>query len=277
MAHIRYLKWFAVPFFLLFSMLSVAKELTIGIVPQFSITDIYNTWNPVLKAIEAETGLQFKMKPYQSIPDFEKGIMNSEVDIAYMNPYHLVMVQRAAGYIPIIRNGSSKLTGLLVVKNDSPYKSVADLEGKTIAFPAPNAFGASLYMRALLKEQEKINFKAKYVKTHTNVWRQVLIGIADAGGGVRTTLKRESANIQDNLRVLYETPGVNPHPLAVHPRVPESDRKAIQKAILNLAHDPVSKQLLANIQIPDPVVTNFSDYTSLMKLGLERYVVINGD
>ena len=187
MVHIRYLKWFAVPFFLLFSVLSVAKELTIGIVPQFSITDIYNTWNPVLKAVEAETGLQFRMKSYQSIPDFEKGIMNSEVDIAYMNPYHLIMVQRAAGYIPIIRNGSTKLTGLLVVKKDSPYNSIADLEGKTIAFPAPNAFGASLYMRALLKEQEKINFKAKYVRTHSNVWRQVLTGIADAGGGVRVT------------------------------------------------------------------------------------------
>lgn len=277
MIRIRHIRWFLLPLLLLFSTLSHTKELSIAIVPQFSVTEIYNTWTPVLKALEKETGLQFKVISYASIPAFEKGIMNSDVDVAYMNPYHLIMVQRSAGYIPIIRNGSTKLTGLLVVPKDSLYQSVKDLAGKTIAFPAPNAFGASLYMRALLKEQEQIDFKAKYVKTHSNVWRQVLTGLADAGGGVRATLKKESQDIQGNLRVLYETPGVNPHPIAVHPRVSEKDRKVIQAAFLKLATEPEMKQMLVNIQIPPPVVTNFSDYTPLMKLGLERYVVIEGD
>lgn len=277
MKHLQKCKWFTMVLLLLFSSSGITKELTIAIVPQFSVSEIYNAWHPVLKAVSAETGITFKIKPYHSIPDFERGIMNSEVDIAYMNPYHLVMVQRAAGYIPIIRNGSSKLTGLLVVKKNSPYQSVSDLNGKTIVFPAPNAFGASLYMRALLQEQMKINFKAKYVKTHTNVWRQVLTGMADAGGGVRATLKKESGKVQNELRILYETPGVNPHPIAVHLRVSESDRKAIQHVFLNLSQSQDFKAMLANIQIPDPIITNFSDYTPLMKLGLERYVVIKGD
>jgi len=277
MTNIRRVRWFIAPVLMLFSMLSTAKELTVGIVPQFSVSEIYESWSPVLKALTAETGIQLKIKTYKNIPDFERGIMQSDVDIAYMNPYHLIMVQRAAGYIPIIRNGSTKLTGLLVVKKDSPYQTIQDLQGKTIAFPSPNAFGASLYMRALLKEQENIDFKEKYVKTHSNVWRQVLTGIADAGGGVRATLKKEPENIQNRLRVIYETPGVNPHPLAVHPRVPEIERKALQSAFLKLKKTSGSKEMLVNIQIPDPIVTNFSDYTPLMKLGLERYIVIKGE
>ena len=59
-----------------------------------------------------------------------------------------------------------------------------DLDGADIAFPAPNAFGASLYMRALLAEQEKININPIYVETHANVYRNVIFGRASAGGGV---------------------------------------------------------------------------------------------
>lgn len=253
----RYIRWLLLSLVCVLSVSIHATELTIGVVPQFSVTEIYNSWNPVLNAITKVTNIHFRIKPYRNIPDFERGIMKSEVDIAYMNPYHLIMVQRSAGYIPIIRNGSSKLTGLLVVRKDSPYQSVKDLAGKTIAFPAPNAFGASLYMRALLSEQEKINFTAKYVKTHSNVWRQVLTSVVDAGGGIRASLNKESPEVKDNLRILYQTPGVNPHPIAVLPHVSESDRKAIQQAFMKLAQNPDTQRLLSNIQIPTPTITNF--------------------
>ena len=39
------------------------------------------------------------------------------------------------------------LQGLIVVKSDSPYRSIAELEGKNLAFPAPAAFAALLIGR----------------------------------------------------------------------------------------------------------------------------------
>ncbi|MDQ5946748.1 MAG: hypothetical protein QG619_2178, partial [Pseudomonadota bacterium] len=112
------------------------------------------------------------------------------------------------------------------------------------------------------------------VKTHTNVFRAVLLGEVPAGGAVNNTLAQEAAAIRDRLQVLYETPAVAPHPLAAHPRVPEAVRKAVAEAILKLAAIPDGKALLAACQMADPVAADYNrDYLPLERLNLNRYVV----
>ena len=149
---------------------SLAQErvFTIGVVPQFTPVEIYERWGPLVKELENRTGLKFELKTYKSIPEFEKAFLKGELDFVFMNPYHQVMAYKAQKYIPLVRD-KTPLTGILVVRRDSPVKEVKDLDGKVIAFPAPNAFAASLYMRAILTEKFKIKFTQEYVKTHDNV------------------------------------------------------------------------------------------------------------
>jgi hypothetical protein len=68
------------------------------------------------------------------------------------------------------------------VAADSPIQTVAALNGKTVVFPAPNAFAASLLIRAHLAGQG-IRIEPKYVQTHGSVYRAVALGDASAGGG----------------------------------------------------------------------------------------------
>lgn len=264
-------------FCLSFSFAARGIELTVGVVPQFPLSKIYGTWNPVLKAISASTSINFSLKPYATIPEFEKAILSGDIDVAYMNPYHVVMANKSAGYIPIIRDDKQRLTGILVVRKDSPIQRLSELEGKTIVFPSPNAFGASLYMRALLSEKENIHYKSKYISTHSNVYRHVVSGLAAAGGAIRATLTQESAAIQSDLRVLYETPAAYPHPIVVHPKVPENIRAQLQDTFIALSNTKEGKLLLSQIQISKPVKTSFTDYAPLAELGLDKYVVLNGN
>jgi phosphonate transport system substrate-binding protein len=113
-----------------------------------------------------------------------------------------------------------------------------------------------------------------YVKTHTNTYRHVLLGKAAAGGGVNSTLSQEPEDVRANLRILLETPGVPPHPLSVHPRVPAKVHRAVVDAILKMAADPSAKDLLSQIQMPNPVRADYAkDYLPLEKYRLEKYVV----
>jgi phosphonate transport system substrate-binding protein len=129
-------------------------------------------------------------------------------------------------------------------------------------------------MRTILKEQEKIRFTSLYVKTHTNVYRHVLLGKTVAGGGINNTFNQEPAEVRAKLRVLLETPGVPPHPLSAHPRVPAAVRQSVSEAMLNMASDPVGRTLLKNIQIPNPVAADYvKDYQPLEKFRLEQSVV----
>ena len=130
-------------------------------------------------------------------------------------------------------------------------------------------------MRALLTEKEKIRFTPKYVKTHQNVYRNVAVGVAPAGGGVQKTLEKEDPSLKDQLSVFYKTPGSASHPVAAHSRISKQFRKNAERAILKLAADPKNKDLFKNIQIPEPVSASYrKDYFPLKQLGLEKYVEI---
>ena len=52
-----------------------------------------------------------------------------------MNPYHAVMADQAQGYVPIVRDGSRKLFGILAVRNDSPLQDVKELDGAPSEIP----------------------------------------------------------------------------------------------------------------------------------------------
>jgi phosphonate transport system substrate-binding protein len=247
---------------------------TVSVVPQFPATDIHRDWVPLLERVGRAVGASFKLQIATSIPRFEADLLAGAPDFVYLNPYHEVMAHRAQGYVPLVRE-RKPLTGILVVRRDDPIRSVRELDGKELAFPAPNAFGASLYMRALLAEREKIQITPVYVQTHSNVYRQVIRGKSAAGGGVNHTLEQERDELRNDLRVLMETPGVPPHPLAAHPRVPAKLQKALADALLALADDAAGQALLRGIEMPAPVRADYAhDYQPLEALRLDRYVVL---
>jgi phosphonate transport system substrate-binding protein len=255
----------------------LASSLTVGVVPQFTSLQIHKDWTPFLERLSRDSGVPLKLKIYQRIPEFEADMLKGGPDFVFMNPYHQVMARRAAGYVPLVRD-SKPLTGILLVRHDSPLKTLKDLAGEKLAFPAPNAFGASLYMRALLAEQEGVKIEPVYVKTHSNVFRQIILGDMAAGGTTRSAFQREPDAVAVQLRVLFETPGVAPHPLAAHPRVSREQRKALTEAILHLREDAAAAPLLQGVQMAEPVVADYArDYQPLERLKLEKYLVIEKD
>jgi phosphonate transport system substrate-binding protein len=133
-------------------------------------------------------------------------------------------------------------------------------------------------MRALLAEQEGVKIEPVYVKTHSNVFRQVIVGQAVAGGTVNSALQREPGAVIEQVRVLFETPAVAPHPLAAHPRISEAKRKAVTQAILKLRDDPAAAPLLQAVQMTAPVAADYGrDYRPLERLKLEKYLVTEPD
>lgn len=246
---------------------------TIGIVPQFEIRHIRKIWNPIIDEIEKESGVRLQLIGSPNIPDFENEFNAGRFDFAYMNPYHMLVAEKTQGYIPLVRDNGRKLHGILVVRKDSKIHSVKDLNGKKIAFPAPNALGASLLMRANLTNDFKIKYKPVYVKTHSSVYLNVVINQTAAGGGVQKTLNQQKNNIQDALRILHRTPGVAPHPLTAHPRVPVEIREKVKTALLKLGKTRTGKSLLASIPMKQIGPAKFEDYFSLNKLNLADFYV----
>ena len=249
----------------------------IGVVPQFEPRKLSAIWTPILIELEKRTGLKFQMVGSARIPEFETEYEAGRYDFAYMNPYHAVVANKTQKYEPIVRDGAEKLFGILVVAKDGPYRTLKSLDGKTIAFPAPNALGASLLMRAELDREVGIKFQPLWSQTHTSAYLNVALGKADAAGGVMATLKQQPQAVQDKLRIIHETRPTAPHPLVVHPRVPAADREKVRKALLDMGATPEGAALLSAVPIKQIVPASFDDYRELSQWGLEKYYVKGGD
>jgi phosphonate transport system substrate-binding protein len=249
-----------------------ARDYTFAVVPQYTVSEIYRNWQPLLTELEHASGHRFKLLVYSSFREFETDYQSGKPDFVYYNPYHELVGNRAQGYIPLVRDGERKLTGIIVVRKDSGIDSIAQLQGKEIVFPAPNAFAASLYMRTLLHEKEGLGFQVRYVHSHSNSYRHVYTRQALAAGGVLSTLMRQPETVRDELKVIYQTPDHPPHPIAAHPRVPRVLRKQLQELLLAMPDSKRGRRLLAAIQMAHPVQANYArDYAPLGRLGLERY------
>jgi phosphonate transport system substrate-binding protein len=249
------------------------KVYTFGVVPQFEARRIYSIWQPILNLLEKESGYKFKIHTPTSIPKFEQELIEGKFDFAYMNPYHMLIANDSAGYIPLVRDHGKKLYGVLVVKNDSDITSPAQLNGKTLAFPSPNALGASLQMRQELHDKFDIEFKSNYVKTHDSVYLNVILGEASAGGGVQESLNAQKLQYKDMLRVIHKTQGVEPHPIAVLAKIPVEVRDRIRDVLLEMGQSKEGKELLSKIPMNRIGPASMDDYLPLKEMNLKRFYV----
>ncbi len=249
------------------------KIYSVGVVPQFEARRIATIWQPILDEVSQRSGVKLQLKASPNIPRFEEQFAAGEFDFAYMNPYHAIQANKIQGYTPLLRDNGRNLFGIIVVKKDSPIMSVEELDGKTVAFPAPNALGAALLPRAEFNRKFNIKVKELYVKSHSSVYLNVLLGKADAGGGVQKTLSQQPENIRQQLRILYKTSIVPPHPFTAHPRIDKSIQEKVAAAFLELGNSKKGKALLKKIPMKKIGTASIEDYEPVKKMELDKYYV----
>ena len=256
-----------------FSVVANAEtEYVIGRAPQLSAVAVSEVWTPFIEYLNKHTKYRFKLKVYQERREFEQDVVSGNLDFYYGNPGYLVVGKKLHGYDGLIRSNKKQLKGIVVARKDSDISQISQLHSKEIVFPGKNAFAASLYIRSLLREKMKLPFQAKYVSGHDNVYRAIALGRYPAGGGVVRTLDREPEALRNKLKIIYETPGMAPHPIALHPRVPLAVKKAFIDTVLEMQNSLEGKALLKKIKLQKPVKVDYKrDYLPIEALALKMY------
>ncbi|MEK6748815.1 MAG: phosphate/phosphite/phosphonate ABC transporter substrate-binding protein [Pseudomonadota bacterium] len=243
--------------------------LTVGVVPQLDVRRTFEIWQPILEALEKQSGLTFILAPSLSISEHLKRIESGGADLLYTNPYFARNAIVNHGYAPLIRDAEEMLTGILIVRTDSPIEKLAEIRDQIVAFPHPEAFAATTLMRYSLTQQH-INVMQKYVGSHQSVMLNVVLGQVIAGSIASSIYDLASADLRDNLRILYRTPETVPHPLLTHPRVSTTTRHLLVQAILELASTPQGRELFARIPMKKPGPATVQEYISIPDVGGTR-------
>ena len=175
------------------------------------------------------------------------------------------MFHKKPGYLAFAKQADKLITGILVVRQDSPYQSVDDLQGQDMAFPAPAAFAATLLVQSYLKEKG-ITFKPMYVSSHDSVYRAVVSNFAGSGGGIPRTLGNIDPQVGAKLRIIWQSQGYTPHAFAAHPRITLTVVDQLQQAMEKLNAYPKGKAVLKKINfkaIDKAADTDWDDVRSL--------------
>lgn len=225
---------------------------TLAVVPNRPPLELHRAWIPFLDRLQLETGLQIDLKLYERLAPFLEAIEAGVPDLLYAAPNMYFEAHRSAGYVPLVR-GSQRVTGVVFVRKDSPYRTVADLRGKTVAFVGPSNLCAVITRHALATVGTTVPYNTTFSGSTINVAKMVAIGKADAGAALDTSLATDAPELVGLFRNVLETPPIAPHPLAAHPRVPREVRERITQAVLRIAASRDGPALLAAVRLADPV------------------------
>ncbi len=107
---------------------------TIGVVPTFPPVATHTRWTPFVERLSQETGLDFRLKVYEQMADFERDIVSPGApDLIFANALQITVAHEAQGYLPLVP-AQRQVRGVIFVRRDSPVRRVPALAGKRVAF-----------------------------------------------------------------------------------------------------------------------------------------------
>lgn len=203
---------------------------SVAVVPALPATEIKRRWQPLLDQLQRETGFILKFRFYDDNQSFEKGLQGSEPDFAMIGPFQTWKMR--AHYQPLLRD-AAPMIGMVLVRKDSRLQALADLDGKTLAFPGGSDMSSTLLFTHELKDL-RIQPRLMPQRTHVNGLRAVLVGKIDAAVINSYSLRLMPPGLEQQLRPIHRTAPMPGPSFASARRLPADDARKLKEAFLRL-------------------------------------------
>ena len=182
-------------------------------------------------------------------------VADKKVTLAYLTPVAYLKAHKKGGakiVAKTVTKGKASFQLMIVVKEDSPIKTVADLKGKTFAFGDKRALlQRAAVVGAGIKMEDFSDYK--FIGHYDNIARGVYNGDFDAG-----ILKDTKAFKWENkgLRILAASPDLPPYNIAANGDISDELLAKLKKAFLGL--DPKNPKHLKVIKSVAKKYTGFA-------------------
>ena len=220
------------------------KELEFGSVAMDIPAVMHKRLTPLTQYLSRTLQRPVSLKLSPNMGAAIKAAASGAVDIAYLTPVAYLKAHEQGGAQLIaktVTNGKASFQLMIVVKQDSPIKTVQDLIGKSFAFGDKKALlQRAAVVGAGIKLEQFSEYK--FIGHYDNIARAVMSGDFDAG-----ILKDTMAFAWQGkgLRILYSSPQLPPYNIVVSKKVNKATRAALAKAFLSLNRkDPAHLKII---------------------------------
>jgi phosphonate transport system substrate-binding protein len=199
-------------------------------------------WNPILEYVSHKAGVMLLLKVAATGDQSSDATVRGEYDFVFNN-HQFKPSAAAQGYRVILRSSAPDISGQIVTLEDSPIKTLKDLQGKVVGFANMQAFaGYTVPMDQLVRQG--IEVQAVFGGSQEGIMAQLVAGNVVAAG-VNGAVMRNYA-VRENLRyrVLWQSIPYPDLAISVHPRVPQAAVDAVRKAFAGMASDSAGERIL---------------------------------
>ncbi len=225
------------------------EPLRLGVVSFYNPRLMYLKYQPLVDFLTERTGTPWVLAISTSYEEAVRDICSGRTAVAYLGPLTYLRAHERCEALPVVRlqtRGSATYTSLILVRQDSPLRSLAELAGTRFGFGAPLSTSSHLVPRSMLVEaglRPGENIACRYFGHHERVAKAVLAGEVDAGG-VRDLTGEKF--LDRGLRVLAASAPIPNFPLVVGPKTTAEVRDAVLRVLVQLpAEDPHVRALVA--------------------------------
>jgi phosphonate transport system substrate-binding protein len=219
-----------------------AAPYAFGVLNQRSLQATAVYWNPILNYVSARSGVPLELHIGRTANETTDRVVAGRLDFAYTN--HLFTPKRAAlGWRVLARQDSRGIRGQIVVREDSPARSLRDLAGQSVVFPNPYAFvGYYVPYDALLRAGVRVT--PLFSGNQEAAMGQLMSGQVAAVGVNHQVMADFARRNGLKYRVLSESEPYFDLAVMASPRVSEADGEKVRLAFVGMAEDPEGQRVL---------------------------------
>jgi len=202
-------------------------------------------------------------------------LYSKEADFALLCSGPYALYKENYKFVPVVAIKPSfnrKYKSYIFTKNKSPYKSLLDLKGKSFTMAYLESFTGRLLPLYMIKEKNhdplKFFSNLVYAKNHHNSIYNVLNDKAEAGAVLSLVyeyLASKAPEIKKQLKIIEESRSFATPLFVANRYVPEKEKEAFKKVLLNMHRDPVGIELLKKLQIDKFYEVSDKDYEDVVK------------
>jgi phosphonate transport system substrate-binding protein len=228
----------------------------LGIHPLHNPKKLFKVYQPLVDYINKNIPtITLKLEASRNYEAYNKKLFSGYFDFSLPNPYQTVQSLKH-GYKIFGKMGDDQnFKGIILVRKDGDIKTVDDLKGKTISYPAKTALAATMLPQYFLyKHGIDINkdIKNSYVGSQESSIMNLYLNKSAAAATWPPpweAFKKEKPLIANKLKIQWETQSLPNNGLVAKETIPEELINELANLLFNLHTTEEGKKILAPMEL----------------------------
>lgn len=212
--------------------------------------------------LEANTPYKFEVSIPQSYIAVVEAFGSKRADVASLNTFGYILANEKYGVeakLTVLRHGLATYQAQFLAKADGPIKTIADLEGKKVAFVDPASTSGFLLPKKLLADKGIKPAQEVFAMKHDSVISMIYQGQVDAGAtfyspahegeiqDARRLVKRQYPDVEEKIKIVELTDSIPNDPIIFRKDLPEEMKKTLVDAFIKFVSTDEGRQTFNNV------------------------------